>query len=266
MQPINPDDLILRPAASSDEEKQPAGPVVPLERFQELERTLREIPLTVEPYIELAEIYRKAHRWSDVRRVLEKAVQRFPDDSHVRDMFEQAQLSRSQELYAIADSEYKAEPTQLTLENLQRSQLELNGLRERIFRDRLSRHPDQLELLLPLAESLDQLDRRDEAIELLKKACQKPELRAEASLQLGKLLEHSHRVPEALSAYRQAALYRLPPPSPAIQIESLQRAADLAERTHLFDSARRYVAMLVELQPNQPSLTDRLHQLSQKGL
>jgi len=266
MQPLNPEDLIIRQPTRPDDDGSNAGPVVSLERFQELERNIRDLPLSVEPYLELAEIYRKAGRWNDARRVLEKAVARFPEDVPTRQMFEDSQISRSLELCASAEKEHQAEPTQLTLEKLQRCQLELNVLRERVYRDRLGRHPERMDLLLPLAESLDQLERSDEAIELLKTASQQPELRAAASLQLGKLLERSHRIPEALSAYRQAALYRLPPPSPTIQLESLQRAADLAERSHLIDSARRYIMLLVELQPNQTGWLQRLANLQEKGL
>lgn len=263
MQPLQPDDLIIRQQAPQQEEQRPSAPPVPLERFQELERIIRDIPLTSEPYIELAEIYRKNGRWSDARRVLEKAVGRFPDDLHLRYLFEEAQLSRSQELCGIAEAEYQAEPTQLTLEKLQRSELEWNVLRERVYRDRLARNPEQLELTLPLAEALEKLVRREESVELLKVASGQPALRAVASLQLGKQLEACERVPEALSAYRHAAMFRVPPPSPEIQLEALHRAADLAERSQMIDSARRYVLMLAEIQPHEKSFQERLERLQQ---
>lgn len=264
--PLNPDDLIIRQPVRKDESSDQSSPLYTLERFQELERVIRDIPLTVDPYLELAEIYRNAARWNDARKVLEKAVSRFPEDERATYLYEESQMSRSLELCSIAEAEHQAEPTSLTLEKLQRCQLEWNVLRERIFRDRLKRQPEQMDLMLPLAESLDELERRDEAIALLEQASQLPPLRATASLQLGKLLEKVGRVPEALSAYRRAALFRVPPPSLSLQVDALKRAAHLAESHHLLDSARRYLKLLVELQPNDSSIQQHLATLPSDSL
>jgi tetratricopeptide (TPR) repeat protein len=125
----------------------------------------------------------------------------------------------------------------------------------------LHRDPDRLQYALPIAQALQQLDRTDEAIEYLKQAAMQGELRAEACLQLGELLEKSRRIPEALSAYRRAALFRVPPPSAEIKLKALQAAARLAQQHQLIDSARRYLEMLIELSPDDPRLAERLRAL-----
>lgn len=261
MQPLNPKDLKIRSSSEDQSQAKPAGPTITLERYQELERTIRDTPLHVDPYIELANIYLGVSRWTDARRILELAVNKFPEDHQAAYLLEESQLSRSQELAQKAEEEHKAEPTQLTSENVQRCQVELNVLRERVYRQRLERNPEKLELLIPLADALDRLDQRDEAIKSLKRASNEPRLRAEASLQLGKMLERATRVPEALSAYRRAALFRIPEPSPETKYSALLAAADLSLRSGMIDSGRRYLRMLIEMNPTNAYLTQRLAEI-----
>ncbi len=223
MEPLTPDDLLIRPSPVElerwlEEEPAPKQTNVTLERFQTLEHLIRENPLTADPYLELARIYLQRNRWTDAKRVLENASQRFPEHEQVNFLHEEAQLARSLQLLWEAQAAHRQEPTRLTEESVDRSRLELNVLREKICRARLSRHPQQLELHLPLATALSNLDRPDQAIASLQLAGAQPKLRSAAAWQLGQLLESLHRVPEALSAYRRAALFRVPPPSPDIKL------------------------------------------------
>ncbi len=68
-------------------------------------------------------------------------------------------------------------------------------------------------------------------------------------MKIGELHQSAGRVIEALSAYRTAALFRSPPPSDAIKLAALSRAAELAFENKMLDSARRYVAMVREIDP-----------------
>ncbi|MEZ6135462.1 MAG: tetratricopeptide repeat protein [Pirellulaceae bacterium] len=272
MQPLSPKDLLIRQSPVEADQWDPASQAeqqsipVTLERFQTLERTIADNPLHADPYLELAKIYLTQERWHDARRVLDLAHKRFSDNEEVNYLREEAQLARSLQLFTAAEVEYAQEPTQLTEDNLQRCRVELNVLRERVCLSRLERHPEQVELNLPLATAMENLGKRDEAIGALKPAIEQPQLRAEASLQLGYMLERARRVPEALSAFRRAALFRVPPPSPEIKFQALMAAADLAQRSNMIDSARRYVAMLIEISPNNVPLKNRLEELNQMSL
>lgn len=270
MQPLSPRDLLIRqnPAdldqwleEGQSDENDKTGGTVSLERFQTLEHVIRDSPLTADPYLELARIYLKSRRWVDARRVLDKAFERFSDNEEVNFLREEAQLARSLELYSAAEKEHHDEPTSLTQDNLDRSRVELNVLRERVCKGRLERDPEQLELYLPLAMALENLGQIDEAIAALEKPVAEPNLRAAAALQLGGICERCNRVPEALSAYRRAAMFREPPPSTEIKLRALQAAADLAENSMMIDSARRYVEMLLELQPGDAELIKRMEDL-----
>lgn len=263
MEPLTPDDLLIRRSPVEldrwleGNEPAPAAPAVALERFQTLEHVIRDNPLTVAPYLELARIYLQRNRWVDAKRVLEQATQRFPEHEEACFLYEEAQLARSLQLHWEAQAAQRDEPTRLTEESLDRSRVELNVLRERICRARLQRHPQQLELYLPLATALTNLGRSSEALTCLQTALTQPKLRSSAAWQLGQLYESMQRVPEALSAYRRAALFRVPPPPLELKRRALASAADLAERAGLIDSARRYVALLLELEPSSLELKAR---------
>lgn len=275
MQPLTPEDLLIRhqpvdsdrwfDGATENQENVPVS-AVPLERFQTLEHILRDSPVNVDPYLELARIYLQNRRWTDAKRVLDEAVAKFPEDEDVNFLREEAQIARSLQLLSEAQANHDQEPTRLTQEGLDRCHVELNVLREKVCRSRLDRHPEQLELNLPLATALENLNQRDEAITCLKRAVGQPDLRAEAALQLGQILERAKRVPEALSAYRRAALFRVPEPTSKVKYQALMAAANLAQRTGLVDSARRYTEMLLKLQPNHAELQERLAELEKSDL
>ncbi len=269
MKPLSPDDLLIRETPADDlrwgtplDSQESVVTTVSLQRFQELELALKNNPIQADPYIELAQIYLKNRRWNDAKRVLDRAAQQFSKNDDILTLREDAQLGRSLELYNEAEAAYKSEPTVLTQEPLQSSKLELNALRERVCRARLERHPDRLELLVPLAIALENLGSVDEAIKCLRQAADVPRLRATASLQLGYLYTRARRIPDALSSFRRAALFRVPPPSEAVKREALSAAADLSQRHGLIDSARRYVEILVEMSPNDGQLSKRLAELN----
>jgi tetratricopeptide (TPR) repeat protein len=267
MDPLSQRDLLIRKqtpeAGDWGGENKPPGevqPNVPLERFQTLERVVRDNPLTSQPYLELARIYMEGERWGDAKRVLDQAVARF-DDEPVLFLREEAQLRRALQLLHGAEVACQEEPSRGNEENLERSRVQLNVLRQQVCEARLSRHPEQLELNVDLAIALDNLGQRDRAIEVLQRVIVEPRLRAAAALQLGHCFARARQIPQALSAYRRAALFRAPPPSPEIKLAALTAAANLAEKSRMIDSARRYVAMLVELQPNNVDHKARLQRL-----
>jgi hypothetical protein len=78
---------------------------------------------------------------------------------------------------------------------------------------------------------------------------------------LGRMLERASRIPEALSAYRRAALFRVPPPALETKYTALLAAADLALRSGMIDSGRRYLQMLIDLNPQNEYLQQRLAEI-----
>lgn len=269
MKPLTPEDLLIRETPDNDSRwgTSPDAPenvvtTVSLQRFQELELAIKNDPIQPNPYIELAQIYLKNQRWNDAKRVLDRAAQQFSKNEDIITLREDAQLGRSLELYNQAEAAYKSEPTVLTQEPLQSSKIELNSLRERVCRARLERHPERVELLVPLAVALENLGSVDEAIKCLRQAAELPRLRAVASLHLGYLYTRARRIPDALASFRRAAMFRVPAPSETTKREALTAAADLSQRHGLIDSARRYVELLFEMSPNDEKIAKRLADLN----
>ncbi|MCA9130111.1 MAG: hypothetical protein KDB22_23650 [Planctomycetales bacterium] len=272
MQPLTPRDLLIRTepadvaAIGGEENAREQFPTVTLERFQALEHVIRAVPINAEPYLELARIYHAASRWVDARRILDLAYARFSDNEEVCFLREEVQLARSLQLFGEAKLEYEQEPTAITKASLERCKVELNVLRETVCRARLERHPDQVDLNIPLAIALDNLGNSEEAVEKLKSAAQHPRLRAAASLQMGFVLQRLKRIPEALSAFRRAALFRVPPPAADIKLQALQAAAELAQKSGMVDSARRYFQMLCDLKPDEQRYREQFELLKDQPL
>lgn len=263
MQPLKPQDLLLRHTPVEHDRwttgKSTEDRPVPLERFQTLEHVIRDSPIHVEPYLELAKIYLQGGRWNDAQRVLNSAVARFPEHEEANYLREESQLARSLQLHSEAELAHREEPTLMTKDSLERCRIQLNVLREKVCKARLERDPQRFELLLPMATALNNLGQVEDAVEALHKAVEQPPLRAVAALQLGQVMEAAGRVPEALSAYRKAAMFRVPLPSREVRLAALTAAADLAERSNLIDSAQRYVAMLLDLDANDTQLQRYKH-------
>ncbi len=265
MKPLKPDDLLLRKSpvdhdrwteAQPSGEGAPARPAIRLERFQELEQIIRNNPVQAEPYVELARIYLHQEKWMDAKRILDRAAEQFSSNEDVLYLREESQIARSLHLVACAEAELRRVPSEVSEKELQRTRLDLNAVREKVCRARLVRHPEHLELTIPLAEALEGLDRSEEAIDYLRSAAQDPELRAQAYLKLGEIFQRLGRITDALSAYRRAALLRVPSPPPAIRLTALTKAAELALEHLMLDSAARYVAILRELEPQNLKWTE----------
>ena len=236
------DSLFARPTPATN---QPKNSGIVLERFQQLEQNIRNSPATPEPYVELGQIYINQSRWSDARRVLQAGAESCPEHEPLLMLREELVLHQASQLQEQAKIACAQHNSQENKRDLELAEINLANERIRICRDRYARHPEQLEILINWAIGLRQLSRFDEAIELLLKAANSPELRARANLQLGMCYQTVNRPLDALSAFRKASLFRSPPPEPKIRQRALELALELAEQISLIDSAKFYAEQLL---------------------
>jgi len=241
---------------------------IPLERFQHLEQEIRNAPANSQPYIELGQIYLNQERWSDAKRVFENGVQLCPESEPLVLMREELLLHQASQLLQQAKTALAQELTDENKHALEQAEVNYANERIRVCRDRFDRHPEQKEILINWAIGLRQLARFDEAIALLVKAADEPDLRARASLQLGMCYQTLNRPLDALSAFRKASLFRAPPPEPKIRQRALELALDLAEELALIDSARFYAEqMLIDCdRAKQAQVKEKLRQLELRDL
>lgn len=254
---------LYRPIAPSQPDAT-AQPVVkiPVQRFQELEQHIKNNPANAQPYEELATIYVQQNRWRDARRVLELATHHNPESETLLALYEDVRLRLARESMDVAIAKYRNYESPANHRDLDQSELELAALQFEVAEARFQRHPQQSDLLVTSAIALKRLGRIDEAIERLRHAQKFPETRANASFNLGLCLESRSQIIEALAAYRCAALYRSPAPPRELKLKALEHAVALSERSQLYDSAIRYIdIMIADSAENQESLKSKREQL-----
>jgi tetratricopeptide (TPR) repeat protein len=237
------DGLLLKSPVAPLAESKPQA--IPLQRFQELEQAIKHAPANEGPYIELGRIYLEQKRWGDAKRVLDAGVQYCSECEPILLMREDLTLLLASQMLDDAKLKCAQQPTAEHRYELEQAEINMANERIRICNHRFTRRPQEKEILIPWAIALRQLGRHDEAVGLLAQAAEDPALRARASLQLGMCLQHLHRPLEALAALRKAALFRSPPPDPAIRIRALELAAAIAEESLLIDSAIYYAEQLL---------------------
>jgi len=241
---------------------------IPLERFQYLEQEIRNCPANSAPYVELGHIYINQERWNDAKRVLESGVQLCPECEPLVMMREELLLHQASQLLQQAKTTLAQNPSDETRYGLEQAEVNFANERIRVCRDRFGRHPYHKEILINWAIGLRQLARFDEAIELLVRAAEEPDLRARSSLQLGMCYQTLGRTLDALAAFRKASLFRAPPPEPKIRLRALELALDLAEENGLIDSARFYAEQILVNcdRAKQTEVKERLRKLASLDL
>lgn len=257
------DDLKKKNPPPIDREEVPAKPIVTLQRYQELEQHLRNSPADGDAYLELNRIYMEQGRYFDAKRVLDKAMEHLSDDPRIVYEWEEMQVARSRQLLDTAEDQLKKDKSQANRDNRDRCAIDLANVRIHVCTARMKRDPNDHELVLPLSASLRQLGRHQEAIDALKSKKDIPDIRARVCLQLGMALMQTDKPLEALAAFRQAALYRSPPPPEKIRDKALELATEVAEKLGLLDSARRYVQLRIDAHPNDVALKQLLARLRQ---
>jgi tetratricopeptide (TPR) repeat protein len=237
-------------------------PVVTLQRYQELEQHLRNAPADGDAYLELSRIYIEQGRHFDAKRVLDKAMEHLSDEPRIVYEWEEMQVARSRQLLDNAEETLKKEKSQANRDARDRCAIDLANVRIHVCSARMKRDPNDHELVLPLAASLRQLGRHQEAIDALSSKKDIPEIRARVCLQLGMALMQNDKPLEALAAFRQAALYRAPPPPDKIRDKALELATEVSEKLGLSHAARRYTQLRLDTNPNDVILQQTLARLS----
>lgn len=263
------DSLFVRPNYSSIDSAleghvDQAKPRITLLASQELEQRIRNTPADPEPYLELAKIYHAQNRFKDSLRVLDSGVQQNPDYLPLKLFREELNLRSAQDALEMAEKSHAEEPTDESKLNVERANVSFANQQIVFCQLRYERNPEQLDLLIPWASALKFLDRVDEAVGLLEKAAKDPVLRAQASYELGLCYQQTGQNLEALSSYRQSALFRAPMPDPEIKLRSLHKAFELSDRLGLIDSAVRYGKWIIEAKsPLSTKVASRIKALEQ---
>lgn len=225
----DPTEISTQPAGLNGA-PEPARTNATIERRQFLEHHLKGSPTDLESYMELAQLYRDENRPADARRVLQQAVQVFPDDGTVLWELEEAVLARSLQQYReVLEISKKVESPEMDRE-LDRSASDWACRRIEVCEARLERNPELHDLRLALGEALLDAGHHQNAIDAVTALLKEDTFSASASYLQGKCQLELGQNHDAMRSFRAVALRRAVPANPSLKRAALKLLALTAER------------------------------------
>jgi tetratricopeptide (TPR) repeat protein len=246
-------------AAPEAEKKKPRQLV--LTRRQQLEQAVINTPEDEQAYLELAEYYLSEHHTYEAQRTLVKALN-VSRDLRILERLEDVNMQRAREQIEIAQQRADAEKTDEAKALVQKLKEEAARLELQIYTSRCGRYPNDHRLKFQVGLRLKRVGNFRQALEPLQGGLEIPEHRAEASLEIGEILQSYKMFPKALQCYRQAVqLAGDDEKQLIIRKRALYRAGVLADSMRIPDSAKQYFSELVRLDPGFRDAKARLDKL-----
>lgn len=261
--PPPPPDHAAAPAPAAPVKKKP-GKLV-LTRRQLLEQAILNTPEDELSYLELAELHLAEHRTYEAMRTLLKALN-VSRDLRILERLEDVTMLRAQEHIERAQRRAAAARTPDALQQVEKLKDEAARLELQIYTTRCERYPQDHRLKFQVGLRLKRVGNYRQALEPLRGGLEIPEYRAEASLEIGEILQQYKQYPRALQCYRQAVQMAAgTAPLDKIRKRALYRAGVLATSMRILDSAQQYLAELVRLDPGYKDAQTRLDKLNEIG-
>ena len=237
------DDDSQQALASTDKAPAENASVV-LQRRQYLEQHIKSNPTDVDSFLELGKIYRSEHKPIDAKRVLEQAIEFFPDDNELLWELEEATLARSlQQLREVAELTNRLQTAEADRE-LQRCQHDWACRRIEICQARLERDPSKVHLRVSLGEAMYEANMFEGAIAELQPLLEHDEFSPAAYLLRGKCLLAMKKDLDAMVELRACALRRSVPAPLRLRILSLRLLCETADRLGISLTSNRYHQVL----------------------
>jgi tetratricopeptide (TPR) repeat protein len=238
--PVRPEELLRKSAEPVERKPVEETPHVQLHRRQELEQHLRASPTDLDGYMELAAIYRSEDRPIEARRILQQAIQIFPEDEALLWEFEEATLARSrQQLREVTELAQRLDTLE-TEREFKRSQNDWACRRMDVCRARLKRDPSLVRLRVVLAEAMLDAGLYEPAIDELQAVLDNDELSPHAHLLRGRCLLALGRDIDAMSSLRAASMRRAVPAPLKTKVTALRLLCDAAERLGVELTLKKY--------------------------
>ncbi len=230
---------------------------------QRLERAIIDHPEDEDHYLRLAEFYLDEGRLYEAQRTLSRALS-VTSKVQIREKLEDVKLMRARKQAQTARQHADQQRTVEALEIADELEKELRELEFETARVRSERSPEDKALRFKLGLAWKAHGEFREALEPLQAGLEVPEHRAEASMEIGEILQRYNQFPKALQCYRQSAqLAERNPPNELVRKEALYRAGLLASEMKLYDSAIDYWEALVAVDSSYKDVGSRLDKLKE---
>ena len=245
----------LEPESDPSPQSVAEEPKVALQRRQELEHHIQSNHTDLNAFIELAKIYRSEQKPTEAKRVLNQAVQIFPDDSDLIWELEEATLARSlQQLREVSDLASRLNTAETDRE-LKRCQQDWARQRIEACRARLAREPQHMHLRLALSEAFYDAGMYEGAVEELELLLEDDEHSPAAHLIRGKCLLAMKKELEAMVHFRACALRRSVVAPLRTRIMALKLLCETADRLGLSLTGSKYRQHLASAEAELAKLT-----------
>lgn len=244
---------------------QPAAPQGEPDRakIQQLELEIARIPSDAELYLQLANHYLACGREYEAERLLTKGKEATENEARVVHLLQEVTLRRLNSKVAAAEATLEHDESQAARDALAQARGERDRGEILIYSARCKREPQNKKLRYELAIRHMRAGKHEEAAKGFREVISDPAFNAVAALSLGKCREEND-IPHALEYYRQAAHAAVEPADWPIRVEALFRAAQLTERLKLKQLTERYLAELLQIDPQHAEALEMLEGPSSK--
>ncbi len=253
----------------TEADSEPTAATLKLTTRQRLEQAIVQNPQNETGYINVADYYIAQERYFEAQQTLAKGTQ-FCDSLILVERLEDVSLLRAQQLVDQARRGAEEQRTSEAFDLVDQREAERQQLEFGVIQARSSRHPENKSLRFQWGIQLKRQGKLRAAVEPLQAGLDLPEHRAEASLEIGEILQRYRQFPKALQCYRQAAQLATPrsgkknvPGDTRVRHRALYRAGVLATDMGLPDSARAYLSELVRTAGDYQDARPRLDKLSE---
>lgn len=229
-----------------DPDLEEGGLLTPIQR---LERSIRDQPTLPDAYLKLAPLYIERGREYDAEKMLSKARDATNKDPRIIEMWEDVAMARYEKRVALARQTAREQPGDGTKSEYDQAVKERDQFETDIFIARCKRYPDRASMRLELGRRLHRAGDTAEACDHFAAAMADPQLKAEASLELGQCRRELGDYPTALSHFRQASEAAVSPEAWETKRKALMEAGKLALAGGLNMLARRYLNQILKNDP-----------------
>lgn len=239
------------PMSSSDSTKVSGGPAASSsignvdESIEGLQAVLAKDPTDLDAYQRLAELLTQQSRFRDAVQTLKRALEAAGGNHlEIRERLEDAQIRMIRAQVAIAERRANAENTTEAHDLVRRFRSELNRQELAVLASRSERYPQDLALRFELGLRLKREGNYREGLKAFETARNAPELRANATLEMGECYQQLKQYSQSLKCY-QAAISLSTPPSDIHHL-ALYRGGVLAMALKNLEVAHDCLAALVK--------------------
>jgi len=233
---------------------------VRLNQRQQFEKSIRDNPMDVEAYFQLAELHTKDARYADAEKVLASAIEANGVSLKLESHYEDAQIRTSRAKAAIAEQRYASTKTEEAKELVSKLRSDLNRLELEIYEKRCGRYPEKLRLRYDLALRLRRAGNYLEAIKSYDEARKDETCKVAATLEMGECWQRLKQYSKAMKCYEVAIKQSTDLDGDRRKL-ALYRGGVLAAALEDTGKARDWFAQLVKLDPSFKDASARLDKL-----